>query len=129
MTLKEAISRLKDLKVYAEGEITVYDTMREDDDNVWIGDAQALEVAIKALETVSRMENNRALFAGEVLAGMPLEKSANVAISALASVELAYKYGPDLTKIANPGVITEAGQFWQSNIVKMLDQRLKGKTK
>lgn len=50
MTLKEAISQLKSLKVYAEGEIPVYDTMRDNDDNVWVGDVQALEVAIEALE-------------------------------------------------------------------------------
>ena len=50
MTLKEAISQLKSLKVYAEGEIPVYDTMRDNDDNVWVGDVQALGIAIEALE-------------------------------------------------------------------------------
>lgn len=33
MTLKEAIRRLKELQRYARGEITVYDTMRDDDGN------------------------------------------------------------------------------------------------
>lgn len=56
MTLKEAIGQLKSLKVYAEGEIPVYDTMREDDDNVWVGDVQALEVAIEALTGINQQD-------------------------------------------------------------------------
>lgn len=56
MTLKEAIQRLKDLRDYARSEIAVYDTMRDDDENVWIKDVKALDIAIETLEGMKRQD-------------------------------------------------------------------------
>lgn len=54
MTLEKAIRQLKELREYAKGEIVGYGAM--DDDNPWVEDVKALDVAIKVMEQMQERE-------------------------------------------------------------------------
>lgn len=57
MTLKEAVRQLKGLREYAEGEVKTYGTMDVgDDDNPWVEDVQALDIAIEVMERMQKQE-------------------------------------------------------------------------